>query len=255
MRWKSRTEAPVSLYLSAERHQHPPPVGARPTLPLLDAGSAEPGAGPRSSAGALALRPLGFLPRIRPAGLRVVEGRGPTSLMLARSLSVSVAVALLGVAALGLASGGTPAAGTPGKAPPATPPAPSRPSACQRGMQLVDGQYCDLVQERCEKSWYDPANKKVVCERFASPRSCTGKRVHKRFCVDRYEWPNQSGQRPEVMNISIRRRSSAPLSASDSARSQSGRSPVKARSSDPSRMGSCEMPSVATAIGPGTSRT
>jgi sulfatase modifying factor 1 len=122
--------------------------------------------------------------------------------MLAPSLPVSVAV--LGLAALALEGGGAPAAGSPGPAPHAaphaTPPAPRSSSACQRGMQLVDGESCSEVQERCEKSWYNPANEKLVCERFASPRSCTGKQVNKRFCIDRYEWPNESGQRPEVMN-------------------------------------------------------
>ena len=120
--------------------------------------------------------------------------------MLTRSLPVSVAVALLGAAALGVPNPGPPTPGTPGKPPQAAAPMPRSPSACPSGMQLVDGQYCSEVQERCEKSWYDRANQKLVCERFASPRSCTGQRLPKRFCIDRYEWPNESGQRPEVMN-------------------------------------------------------
>jgi hypothetical protein len=67
-------------------------------------------------------------------------------------------------------------------------------------MQLVQGEYCSEVEQRCEKSWYDPNNKKTICERFATPARCVGERASKRYCIDRYEWPNQRGARPEVMN-------------------------------------------------------
>lgn len=74
------------------------------------------------------------------------------------------------------------------------------PSACRDGMVLVEGEYCGEVEQRCEKSWYDPNNKKTICERFAAPARCVGERSSKRYCIDRYEWPNQRGERPEVMN-------------------------------------------------------
>jgi formylglycine-generating enzyme required for sulfatase activity len=67
-------------------------------------------------------------------------------------------------------------------------------------MALVEGQYCSEVQQRCTKSWYDASNKKQICERFEGPSTCTGDRTAKRYCIDRYEWPNQHGARPEVMN-------------------------------------------------------
>jgi len=67
-------------------------------------------------------------------------------------------------------------------------------------MALVDGEYCSEVQQTCEKSWFDVPNQKLICERFASPSICTGSTVHKRYCMDRYEWPNRAGERPEVMN-------------------------------------------------------
>lgn len=76
----------------------------------------------------------------------------------------------------------------------------SAPAACPADMQLVDGDYCSEVKQVCAKSWYDRANRKTICERFEEPSECVGSRDHKRFCVDRYEWPNQAGQRPEVMN-------------------------------------------------------
>lgn len=73
-------------------------------------------------------------------------------------------------------------------------------AACPDGMLLVDGDYCTKVEHQCLESWYDKSNKKTVCERFAPKSECVGERIHKRFCIDRYEWPNQRGERPEVMN-------------------------------------------------------
>jgi formylglycine-generating enzyme len=65
-------------------------------------------------------------------------------------------------------------------------------------MVLVDGDYCTQLQTKCLKSWYAKSNRKKICEVFEEPTKCTGKKVHKRFCMDRYEYPNQKGKRPEV---------------------------------------------------------
>jgi formylglycine-generating enzyme len=73
-------------------------------------------------------------------------------------------------------------------------------AACPEGMLLVDGDYCTQVEHKCAESWYDKSNKKTVCERFEPWSKCTGDREHKRFCMDRYEYPNRAGERPEVMN-------------------------------------------------------
>ncbi len=67
-------------------------------------------------------------------------------------------------------------------------------------MQLIDGDYCTDVDHECEKSWYDESNKKTVCERFAPKAKCVGQHQKKRYCIDKYEWPNRAGERPEVMN-------------------------------------------------------
>jgi formylglycine-generating enzyme required for sulfatase activity len=67
-------------------------------------------------------------------------------------------------------------------------------------MALVDGQYCSAVEQTCLESWYAASNQKLICERFAAPSRCTGDTTHERYCIDRYEWPNRAGQRPEVMN-------------------------------------------------------
>ena len=72
--------------------------------------------------------------------------------------------------------------------------------SCPEGMLLVEGDYCTKVEQKCVKSWYAKWNKKKVCERFQPPSKCIGKRVRKRFCIDRYSWPNVKGERPEVMN-------------------------------------------------------
>jgi hypothetical protein len=72
--------------------------------------------------------------------------------------------------------------------------------ACPADMKLVAGEYCTDAEHECLKSWYDPSNKKTVCEKFAETSRCTGSKVPKRFCIDTYEWPNVKGERPEVMN-------------------------------------------------------
>lgn len=74
------------------------------------------------------------------------------------------------------------------------------PSSCPRGMKLVEGDYCTDVEQECLKSWFDKPNKKLVCEEFKAPTKCVGPKVHKRFCIDEWEWPGEKGDRPEVMN-------------------------------------------------------
>jgi len=68
-------------------------------------------------------------------------------------------------------------------------------------MKLVEGDYCTEVEQKCQKSWFDKSNKKVICEKFEPPTTCTGQHVKKRYCMDTYEWPNKKGERPEVMNF------------------------------------------------------
>ncbi len=82
--------------------------------------------------------------------------------------------------------------------------------SCPEGMELVEGDYCTYgdgrsdqtaVEHECLKEWYAPQNKKRICEEFVEGKSkCLGKKVHKRYCIDRYEYPNKKGVRPEVMN-------------------------------------------------------
>jgi formylglycine-generating enzyme len=94
---------------------------------------------------------------------------------------------------------------------------------CPSDMVYVEGEYCtdasndavpdrfgntpgggqkdlDEVERECKREWYAEQNKKVVCEEFAPEVHCKGKQVPKRYCIDKYEWPNKKGALPEVMN-------------------------------------------------------
>jgi sulfatase modifying factor 1 len=94
---------------------------------------------------------------------------------------------------------GSPDAGPPPSAPKQTPVAADS-SACPSGMILVEGDYCTEVEHRCKKSWFDKSNKKTICEEFEPWAKCVGDKQKKRFCMDRYTYPNEKGARPEVMN-------------------------------------------------------
>lgn len=97
------------------------------------------------------------------------------------------------------------------------------PTSCPEDMILVEGEYCtalsndkkpdqhgntpgggaadiEVIERECKKEWYAPQNKKRVCEEFSQQGKCTGKMVKKRFCIDKYSWPNKKGYKPEVMN-------------------------------------------------------
>lgn len=82
---------------------------------------------------------------------------------------------------------------------PSTPESQS-PQACPSDMILVAGDYCSDVQHVCKKEWFSEANKKRVCEEFEPHSKCVGTKTPKRFCIDKYSWPNVAGERPEVMN-------------------------------------------------------
>jgi formylglycine-generating enzyme required for sulfatase activity len=72
---------------------------------------------------------------------------------------------------------------------PVTPP-------CPDGMVLVDGDYCDEVVQTCLNERPRPH---VGCLQYASPSVCTGTQTHMRFCIDQYEYPNQAGEKPAIM--------------------------------------------------------
>jgi len=71
---------------------------------------------------------------------------------------------------------------------------------CPPDMVEVEGDYCPLVEQKCVR-WLDPETK-LQCGEFekkAASGACLLKTQHKRFCVDRYEWPNRVGTLPTYM--------------------------------------------------------
>jgi formylglycine-generating enzyme len=78
--------------------------------------------------------------------------------------------------------------------------APVADEACPSDMVEVEGDYCPYVEQKCAR-WLDPATK-LQCAEFDKPAvagRCFMKTEHKRFCIDRYEWPNKVGQVPQAM--------------------------------------------------------
>jgi len=72
--------------------------------------------------------------------------------------------------------------------------------ACPADMIEVEGDYCPYVEQKC-KRWNDPATKLQCAEFEKTPAAgrCFMKTQHKRFCIDRYEWPNRPGVLPTLM--------------------------------------------------------
>jgi formylglycine-generating enzyme required for sulfatase activity len=60
-------------------------------------------------------------------------------------------------------------------------------------MVLVEGEYCTHVRHTCEH-WLDDEKLPFArCGRYARQALCVGKRVPKRFCIDRFESANADG--------------------------------------------------------------
>jgi sulfatase-modifying factor enzyme 1 len=70
---------------------------------------------------------------------------------------------------------------------------------CPSDMVEVEGDYCPNVEQRCTR-WIDPEGTfPRRCAEFAPSGSCQGKAQKKHFCIDRFEYPNKTGERPVVM--------------------------------------------------------
>ncbi len=84
----------------------------------------------------------------------------------------------------------------PGAAPFDVPPGEA---GCPPEMVEVEGDYCPLVEQKCLR-WLDPATH-LQCAEFDKTvaATCPVKTQHKRFCIDRYEWPNKVGALPRYM--------------------------------------------------------
>ncbi len=68
--------------------------------------------------------------------------------------------------------------------------------ACPDGMILVEGEYRPAVGHLCLKRIEGPIDR---CAEYASPAIVGGSEQKKRFCIDRFEYPNLEGVRPVVM--------------------------------------------------------
>ncbi len=79
----------------------------------------------------------------------------------------------------------------------ATPPSYETSGSCGKGMVEVEGDYCPFIEQKCLR-WLDPETK-MRCAEFAPTEKCVGKTLHKKFCVDRFEWPNTPGEKPLIM--------------------------------------------------------
>jgi len=93
-----------------------------------------------------------------------------------------------------------------------------RAEGCPEGMVLVEGSYCPEVEQTClehhpeyvrDRERAAKAKAKGAkyksdvaerCLRYAEPSRCLSKeRRPMRFCVDRYEYPNQAGETPALL--------------------------------------------------------
>jgi hypothetical protein len=71
-----------------------------------------------------------------------------------------------------------------------------RGDTCPDGMVLVEGDYCPLLGHVCLKRLEGEVER---CAEYAAPPICDGPTQKKRFCIDRFEYPNLEGVRPAVM--------------------------------------------------------
>src|SRR5271165_6811240 len=70
--------------------------------------------------------------------------------------------------------------------------------ACPPGMIEVEGEYCPAVEQYCMKQMDPKHPERDRCAEYAQTGRCLGVPVHKRVCVDRFEWPNRPGAKPDV---------------------------------------------------------
>ena len=72
------------------------------------------------------------------------------------------------------------------------------PPGCHEAMLEVDGEYCPAVEQYCAR--YDDNNgmARDRCMDFKPTGKCFGRPQRKHFCIDRYEWPNTRGRKPDI---------------------------------------------------------
>ncbi len=72
-------------------------------------------------------------------------------------------------------------------------------TACPADMELVDTVHCTEVKRTCKRHTRSQPNNLTICHEFAEGTECVGEKRRQRFCIDRYEYPNEKGGHPPVM--------------------------------------------------------
>ena len=72
-------------------------------------------------------------------------------------------------------------------------------SPCPADMIYIDTMHCPKVKLACLKEEYSEANHITICYKFAPGQTCLSAPRRQRFCIDKYEYPNEEGGHPPVM--------------------------------------------------------
>jgi len=77
-------------------------------------------------------------------------------------------------------------------------------SACPTDMVEVDGDYCTNEEQICLFNTDNDGNRlpgagdpNKACGEYRKPTRCLSDKVHLHFCIDKYEYPNKEGQKPQ----------------------------------------------------------
>lgn len=83
---------------------------------------------------------------------------------------------------------------------------------CPVDMILIEGDFCQNLEEiclkfldepKCEKYYEDKCVKfsePLRCQEFKYPTKCNSKTFHMKFCIDKFEYPNKLGEKPSLQN-------------------------------------------------------
>ncbi len=124
----------------------------------------------------------------------------PAAASLTDTPAASATTSATASAASALASSGVPRT-APESAKDAAEALPGSSPHCPADMALVEGSYCPAPQQLClERPKVLGGEGHLQCQRYQKPTRClTATRKPMRFCMDRYEWPNQKGEKPRTL--------------------------------------------------------
>ncbi len=78
-------------------------------------------------------------------------------------------------------------------------PADAADARCPAGMAYVETTFCPKIERKCLFEEYSRENHITLCHEFAPEQRCLVPEETRRFCIDRYEWPNREGAHPAWM--------------------------------------------------------